>query len=112
MHGADVVTAHQWEPSKLGGDIVEFRVSSPQNKNRLAIACQCMAGQAAVAEAQKQEHACSFFNISLQQVVSHLFALGSSLILQRKFVLSRKLGSKQSTPDSGQEVTLSDYFVK
>lgn len=33
---------------------------SPRDKNRLAIALQCMAGQAAGAEAQVQACACSF----------------------------------------------------
>ena len=40
-HGVGVVVTHQWEPSKLGGEIVEFWVKSLHEiKNRLAIACQ------------------------------------------------------------------------
>ena len=51
-HRAGVVATCQWEPSELGGEIVEFRVRSPWDKYRLAIVCKCMTGQAAWAEAQ------------------------------------------------------------
>ena len=53
---------------------------SPQDKNRLAIDHQCVASQAAGAEAQAQEHASSFFNYFLQQAPSQK---GKSNIAQR-----------------------------
>jgi hypothetical protein len=46
-HETVMVTAHQWEPSELGGDVRGApgqRVST--RKNRSAITFQCMASQA------------------------------------------------------------------
>ena len=49
--GAGLVVTHQWELSELGGDASEaLGQESPQDKNRLAIAHQCMAGQPAETE--------------------------------------------------------------
>ena len=44
-------TTRQWELSELGGEILGLKVrESPRDKNRLAIAHQCMASQPAEAE--------------------------------------------------------------
>jgi hypothetical protein len=50
-HGVGMVMTHLWELSELGVEILELWVrESPWDKDRLAIAYQCMAGQPAGAE--------------------------------------------------------------